>query len=243
MDNQLVGEHALITGAAQGIGQSILNAFKKAGASAEGLDLQPGATDHTLDLAQTDRIADFVNALPACPTILVNAAGICLTRSFFEVDLVGFQKTLAVNLLASFALMQAVAKRLVAEKKPGVFLNIASNSAFLPKLEQLDYGASKAAVVSMTRSAAAILGPHGIRINAIAPGIIDTPLTQSIAETRGKIRGVSPADTLAPVLQTLPLGRMGQPNEVASLAVFLCSPQSQFITGQCYIIDGGQIMR
>lgn len=232
-----------MTGAAQGIGLAILEEFRSHGAIVEGLDRQPGVTDHTIDLAETSTLARFINELPECPEILVNAAGICLTRRFFEIDLASFERTLQVNVIAAFALAQAVAKRLVDEGKSGVILNIASNSGFIPKLEQLDYGASKAAMISMTRSAALSLGPSGIRVNAIAPGVIDTPLTQSIAAQRAKIRGVDPAETLRPVLESLPLRRMGTVQEIAALATFLASDEASFITGQTYVADGGQIMR
>ena len=113
----------------------------------------------------------------------------------------------------------------------------------MPKLEQLDYGASKAALISVTRSSALSLGPHGIRVNAIAPGVIDTPLTQSIANQRAEIRGVTPEQTLQPVLDSLPLRRMGTPEEIARLAIFLASDQASFITGQTSVADGGQLMR
>jgi D-sorbitol dehydrogenase (acceptor) len=139
--------------------------------------------------------------------------------------------------------MQATAARLIREGRTGCIINIASNSGFVPKLEQADYGASKAALVSLTRSAALSLGPNGIRVNAIAPGIIDTPLTQSIAVQRGEVRGVAPEETLRPVIANLPLGRMGQPEEIAQMAVFLASARAAYITGQTILVDGGQWMR
>jgi D-sorbitol dehydrogenase (acceptor) len=207
-----------------------------------GVDRQEGVTNFTLDLADIDSLAGFVKDLPICPDILVNSAGICLTRPFFDVDLAGFERTFRINVLASFALMQAVSARLISESRTGAIINLASNSGFMPKLEQLDYGASKAAVISMTRSAALSLGPSGIRVNAIAPGVIDTPLTQSIAQQRSEIRGVSPEETLRPILESLPLRRMGTPEDIANLAVFLASDEASFVTGQTYIADGGQWM-
>jgi len=239
----LAGRNVLVTGAAQGIGLAIAEAMAAEGAKVATLDRQAGKCDYTVDLSETEGLAAFVEGLPVTPDVLVNAAGICLTRPFFEVDLAGFESTLRVNVLGAFALMQGVAWRLIAESKPGVILNIASNSGFMPKLEQLDYGASKAAMISMTRSAATSLGPHGIRVNAIAPGVIDTPLTHAIASQRAEIRGVKPEETLQPVLDGLPLRRMGKPEEVAQLAVFLASDNASYITGQTYLVDGGQWMR
>jgi NAD(P)-dependent dehydrogenase (short-subunit alcohol dehydrogenase family) len=115
---------------------------------------------------------------------LVNAAGICLTRPFFDVEQPGFSRMHTINVQAPLALMQAVGARLINEGRTGSFVNITSNSAFMPKLEQLDYAATKAALISITKSAAISLGPHGIRVNAVAPGITNTPLTQGIANQR-----------------------------------------------------------
>lgn len=243
MGDRLKGRAALVTGSAQGIGAAILKAFRDEGAAVTGLDRVAHLGAVVYDLAETDGIAELVDSLHECPQVLVNAAGVCLTRTFFEIDLQSFERTFAINVVAAFALSQAVAKRLVREGKTGVILNIASNSGFVPKLEQLDYGASKAALISITRSSALALGPSGIRVNAVAPGVIDTPLTQAIAAQRARIREVSPEETLQPVLKSLPLGRMGTPEEVASLAVFLASDEAAFITGQTYVVDGGQIMR
>lgn len=242
MANRLAGKTALVTGAAQGIGAAITTLFREEGATVWGVDRTAGATDFTFDLNNLDEIDNFLLALPGTPDILVNCAGIVLTRPFFEVEKEGFERTFRINVLASFLLMQAVAKSLVGQNRGGSLINLASNSGLMPKLEQLDYGASKAAVISMTRSAALSLGPNGIRVNAIAPGVIDTPMTQSIAKMRSEIRGVPPEETLRPVVESLPLRRMGTADEVAQVALFLASDESSFVTGQVYVVDGGQWM-
>lgn len=242
MADRLAGKTALVTGAAQGIGAAIVELFQQEGATVWGVDRTPGATDFTLDLEKIDEIPDFMRALPSTPDILVNCAGICLTRPFFEIEAAGFEKTFRINVTASFVLMQELAKQLVEKDRTGSIVNMASNSGLMPKLEQLDYGASKAAVISMTRSAALSLGPKGIRVNAIAPGVIDTPLTQSIAKQRSEIRGVPPEETLRPVVESLPLRRMGTAEEVAQVTLFLASDDSSFVTGQVYLVDGGQWM-
>lgn len=232
----------MVTGAGQGIGAAIVSLFREEGATVWGVDRTPGATDFTLDLEKIDEIPSFVEALPTIPDILVNCAGVCFTRKFFEIDAASFEKTFRVNVTASFLLMQEIAKRLIEEDRSGSFVNMASNSGLMPKLEQLDYGASKAAMISMTRSAALSLGPNGIRVNAVAPGVIDTPLTQSIAKQRSEIRGVPPEETLRPVVESLPLRRMGTADEVAQVTLFLASDDSSFVTGQTYLVDGGQWM-
>lgn len=242
MANRLDGKVALVTGAASGIGSAISDLYKSEGAKVYGVDRTPGATDFTFDLSEIDRIDDFVRALPEIPDILVNCAGIVLTRPFFDIELEGFERTFRINVTASFALMQSVAKHLVEQGRPGSIINLASNSGLMPKLEQLDYGASKAAVISMSRSAALSLGPKKIRVNSIAPGVIDTPMTQAIAKMRSEIRGVPPEETLRPVVESLPLKRMGSAEEVAQVALFLGSDESSFVTGQVYVVDGGQWM-
>lgn len=233
---------ALVTGAAQGIGKAIADKLRQDGHQVIGVDRQAGV-EAQLDLTDLEGIPAFIDQLPECPQILVNAAGICLTRPFFEVEQPGFAKMQTINVQAPLVLMQSVAARLVKEGKSGSFVNITSNSAFMPKLEQLDYAATKAALISITKSAALSLGPHGIRVNAVAPGITNTPLTQGIAQQRADIRGVSPEETLAPVVNALPLKRMAEPHEIAEVIAFLASDAASYVTGQTYVVDGGQWMR
>ena len=232
---------ALVTGAAQGIGQAIADQLRSDGHQVIGVDRQSGV-EAQLDLMNLDAIPTFINQLAECPQILVNAAGICLTRPFFDVEQPGFSRMHTINVQAPLALMQAVGARLINEGRTGSFVNITSNSAFMPKLEQLDYAATKAALISITKSAALSLGPHGIRVNAVAPGITNTPLTQGIAKQRAEIRGVSPEETLVPVVASLPLKRMAEPNEIAQVVAFLASDAASYITGQTYVVDGGQYM-
>lgn len=243
MGNSLEGKVALVTGAAQGIGAAVVDSLREGGATVYGVDRQPGSTDFELDLSQIDSIAPFIDSLDQTPNLLVQCAGICLTRPFNDIDLQSFDLSLKINLLAPFAMIQSLSRRLIAEGKSGSFVNLASISSFLPKLEQLDYGVTKAGIVSMTRSSALSLAPHNIRVNAVAPGIIDTPMTQANAERRSKVRGVSVEEAIQPLLEVTPMKRMGSPAEVAQLIRFLCSDDSSYITGQTIVIDGGQLMR
>lgn len=243
MANRLSGEVAFVTGCAQGIGLAVAEKFSGEGCKVIGVDRTDRGQAIIADLSELESLAGLIDQQDLTPTVLVNCAGVCFTRGFFDIDIASAQKTLTVNVMAPLVLMQAFAARLKREGKTGLIVNVASNSGFMPKLEQMDYGASKAALISMTRSAALSLGPLGIRVNAVAPGVIDTPLTQSIALQRSEIRGVSPEETLKPVLGTLPLGRMGTAEEVADIALFLASSEAKYVTGQTFLVDGGQVMR
>lgn len=243
MANALADQVALITGCAQGIGLAIVDRFRLEGCTVIGVDRVDAGQEVVADLADVDSLGAMVAGLAVTPTLLVNCAGVCFTRPFFDIDMASARTTMTVNILAPLALMQAFALRLKTEGRSGAIINISSNSGYMPKLEQLDYGASKAALMSMTKSAALSLAPLGIRVNAIAPGVIDTPLTQSIAKQRSEIRGVPPEETLKPVLGTLPMGRMGTADEVANIALFLASSEASYVTGQTILVDGGQYMR
>lgn len=238
----LEGKRALVTGAAQGIGFAISARLESEGAKVTSVDVKNCSIGRCLqwDLSQIEELPNLLDQAGDLE-ILVNCAGICVTEPMLDSELATWEKTFRLNAFAPFFLIQALARRCAG--RPAVALNVASVSGFLPKAEQTAYGASKAALISVTRSAAATLGPLGIRVNAIAPGVINTPLTDQIAERRGAIRGVSPEDTLMPILEALPLRRIGEPEEVAELALFLVSDASSYITGQTFSVDGGSLMR
>lgn len=247
---RLEGQTALVTGAGQGIGHSIAEAFEREGAEVVALDrneeLISAYRHHILvdlaDLNRTQALIEEATALAGPIDILVNAAGICKTQPLLSTTLEDCKRTFDVNFFSPFILSQC-AGQIMADRGHGVILNITSISAFLGKPDQADYGATKAALVSLTRSLAAALGPRGVRANAIAPGVIDTPLTQSIAAMRGQLKGISPEETLRPTIETIPLRRIGDAGEVADLAVFLASKEASYISGQTIDVCGGFLMR
>lgn len=255
---RLANRVAIVTGAAQGIGAAISTAFAQEGAIIAAVDLNKdgladfleglpgkGHAAYPFDISNTSEIAGLVDRVEAeiGPIgILVNCAGICPTRPLLDADEAIWRKVFDINVHGPFFMLQAVAKRML-PRKYGSIINMASISSFLPKAEQADYGASKAAIVSITRSAALVLGPHGIRVNAIAPGLVNTPMTRSNAEARAKIRGCEPMDTLQPMIDTTALKRIGQPEEMAAMALFLASDEAGYVTGQTIDVCGGILMR
>lgn len=252
---KLAGRVAVVTGGAQGIGLAIARRFVREGSRVAVVDRNEmavgklSAAERELglvaDLGDSEARKSIVAAVSADLgpiDVLVNCHGICLTESMMDVSEEGWQRTHDVNAGSTFFLIQEVARGMIPRAK-GAIVNLASNSAFLPKTEQIAYAASKAAIVSLTRSTAAALGPHGIRVNAIAPGVIPTPMTEGIAEARAQIRGRTKEEMLEMFAPQTALRRLGTPDEVANAALFLVSDEASYITGQTLEVCGGLLMR
>lgn len=245
---------AIVTGAAQGIGAAIARRLAADGYKVAVCDVQStepiakeiSGTAFHLDVTVSGGHEFFVEQVIAEMgpiSALVNAAGLCLTQRIDAITPESWERTMAVNVIGPFFLLRACAEAMKANCHAGSIVNIASVSGFLPKMEQLEYGASKAALVSMTRSTALIYGPAGIRINAIAPGVIETPMTRANAERRANIRDVTPEEALAPLIAQIPLGRIGLAEEVAAATSFLVSDQASYVNGQTLDVCGGSLMR
>jgi 3-oxoacyl-[acyl-carrier protein] reductase len=166
------------------------------------------------------------------PDVLVNNAGVFPRVTFLEMREADWDHVLDVNLKGSFLCAQAAARAMVAAGRRGAIVNI-SSSAIRGQPLGVHYSASKAGVVGMTRAMALALAPHGIRVNAIAPGLTDT------AQPR---HGHS-EDEIRAMAATVPLGRIGQPDDIARVAVFLASDEARWVTGQTLHVNGGQYLR
>lgn len=227
------GKRALVTGAGRGIGQAIALKLKQEGAEVTNMDLLPSEFCHynlLFDLSQPQNLTHLLAQLDF--DLVVHGAAICPTQSWEDSNAEIWQKVMAINVIAPAEITRLLAKGMM-ERKSGRILALASVSSFLPKPDQIEYGASKAALVSLVRTWAAVLGPYQICVNGLAPGLIDSPLTEEIAALRGA----------APQAEKVPLGRLGTMEEVADAALWLLSDEAKYINGQIIGIDGGFLMR
>jgi dehydrogenase/reductase SDR family protein 4 len=241
---RLAGRRALVTGASRGIGRAIAAAFVREGATvvlasrkqetldAVAAELGPRAIPvacHVGRAADLDALAGRAGPVD----ILVNnaatniAQGPCLT--FTEAQ---FDKMVEVNLKSAFGLTQRLAPGMC-ERGRGVILNIASVSGIKPQFESLLYSMTKAALIMMTKSYALELGPRGVRVNAIAPGLIQTQLSEYFWKD---------GEREAFPYHRQPIRHLGQPEEIAGLAVFLASDEASYVTGAVYVADGGALL-
>ena len=260
MAEQLVATHALITGAGGGIGLAVTKAYLEAGASCSAADIAaaPSAELQALmarhpqklhyigaDVAKADGVATMVAAARArfgTITVLFNNAAVFDLAPLLEANEASYQRIFDVNVKGMFFTMQAVLKQMVADGAKGSVINLASQAGRRGEALVAHYCASKAAVISYTQSAALAMAPHGIRVNGISPGVVDTPMWVHVDALFAKAEGLQPGEKKKAVGLAVPLGRMGLPEDIAGAAVFLASAASAYITAQTLNVDGGNVM-
>jgi D-sorbitol dehydrogenase (acceptor) len=245
----LTGKVALVTGAVGGIGAATAAHFAALGASVYATDIAD-----SFDGPATYRRFNLLDGgdLAACgewiaeikPDILFNNAAIFGMGSVLDGgDLAQLDLLFGVNVRGFYAVMQAAAKSMVAHKQRGSIINMASQAGHRGEALVAHYCATKAAVISYTQSAALALAPHGVRVNAISPGVIDTPMWASVDALFAKFEGKAIGQKKREVGEAVPLGYMGAPDDVARAAVFLACDQSAYMTAQTIGVDGGNVLR
>ena len=239
---------ALVTGAAQGIGKAIATRLAREGAHVALCDMneilaQQTATEiaalgvktisHKVNVTQekdaqacVDKVIDTFGRID----ILVNNAGITRDGLLIRMKEEDWDIVLAVNLRGTFNFTKAVAKSMM-KNRAGKIVNVASIIGLIGNAGQANYAASKAGVIGLTKSVAKELAPRNVNVNAVAPGFIDTAMTQEL-----------PEEVRKKMLELVPLGRMGTPQDVAEVVLFLCSDLAKYVTGQVITVDGGMVM-
>lgn len=245
----------LITGAASGIGEGIVAAFLAEGARVIGADLayrdavptEAGPRHWTARLDVTDRVAADelvaqIGAAIGTVDVVVTAAGTSTMGFAIETTEPDWDRNLDVNAKGSFFVAIAVARRLVAEGRTGRVIFISSQAGKNGYRGMAAYVASKHAVLGVTKTMAVELAPRGITVNAICPGIIETPMKHRERIEGGALRGMTAEEVAAEDRSQVPLGRTGTPQDVAGVALFLASDLAGYMTGQGLNVTGGMTM-
>ena len=247
----------LVTGATGGIGRSIVERFVAEGARVAVADvsrekaeevaaaLGNAAAGFGVDVTNNPSIcalvADTVARLGPID-VLINNAGIWDMEPFLDVTEEQYDRLFAVNVRGFFFMLQAVARHMVEAGRRGVIVNTASQAGRRGEAASPIYAATKATVISLSQSAALALIGKGIRVNAIAPGVVDTPMWAKVDATFVRQHGLRPGEKTEQVCSAIPYGRLADPREIAAAAVFLASEDAEYIIGQTLNVDGGNVL-
>lgn len=247
---RLEGKVAVVTGAGQGLGRAYALEFAKQGANVvvndvnmdnankvvkeiEGMGRKAIAVKAGVDSREeAQNLIDTAIEKFGKVDILVNNAGITRTAMLHRMTKEEWDQVISVNLTGVFNCIRAVAPHMM-ERKYGKIVNVTSVAGVRGTMGQINYGAAKAGVIGLTKSAARELAKYGINVNAVAPGVIETAMTEVI-RTNPKFR--------EKFISEIPLGRFGQPEDVALVAAFLASDDARYVTGQVLMVDGGIVM-
>lgn len=257
---RFAGQVAVVTGAGQGIGRRVAERLFAEGATVAAWDYD-GEAVHTVateltasaeagqravglrcdvasELEVDAALAQTVDAV-GHPTIVVTAAGISRIAPFLEAEVDEFRRILAVNLTGTFLTIQRCARDMVASGTRGRIVGFSSVAGRGPRAEAAAYAASKAGVISVVRSAAVALARDGINVNAVCPGVVESPMTHENARGRAEALGITAEEALARLVDRIPLGRMQTADDVADVVLFLCSDAAGYVTGQAINACGG----
>jgi NAD(P)-dependent dehydrogenase (short-subunit alcohol dehydrogenase family) len=269
MDSLFTGKVAVVTGSGQGIGKAVALRLARDGAeviaadingetarqtAAELLALGRRALAMTVNVASPAEIESMVDRAVAGfgrIDFLANAAGVAQTKPFLELTEEDWDRIVATNLKGTVFCMQAVGRQMVrqvpqevlaqgrAERSYGKIVNFSSISGRRGRSVQMAYAASKAAIISVTQSAALAFSAYNINVNAVCPGVIPTPMWEQIDRDRARLMDARPGEAMKAFIEKVPLQRAGSPQDVAGAVAFLCSSDADYITGQTLNVDGG----
>lgn len=247
---------AVVTGAAQGIGRAIAHRLSQDGFAIAIVDINADALDgvkkeieerggHALALkADLTKLEDIQNVITQSAewgqlSVLVNNAGRVLISPFLEITEKEWDAIMTLNLKTVFFAIQFAVRHM---HDGGRIINLSSISGRSGRSDQAHYAAAKCGVISLTQSAALSFASQGVTVNAVCPGVVDTPMTTGIHEIRASALGITPEESLARMIAKIPLGRLEKTEDVAGAVSFLCSPDAAYITGQALNVCGGMEM-
>lgn len=250
----LAGKIAVVTGAGSGIGRQVATDLAKAGATVFAVDKNIAGWAETCgpypermfllsgdvtSMASVQHAVDAVWKKHQGLDILINCAGVYSMQMMIDVTEAEYDKMLSINLKGLFFCSQAAARYMIEAGRGGAIVNIASAAGRRPSVGSIVYSASKAGVISMTQGMAQELAPHQIRVNAIAPGAVQTPMWDAVKLAYGKDHVESEPTIEQSLLAATPLGRLCSPQDCSDAVHYFCTDQSAFITGQTLNVDGG----
>lgn len=269
MEQRLLGKVAIVTGAGQGIGKGVALRLAREGADVVAADINLAQADQTaqeisglqrqalayhIDLAKIAGIqlmVDYVVETFGHIDILVNNAGVVQSKPFLDVTEADWDRVIAINQKSVVFCIQAVAKHMIAqvpedvkvagkaERSYGKIVNFSSISGRRGRPLQVHYAASKAAIISITQSVALALTQYGINVNAVSPSVVPTPMWEQNDLEKSRIFGTPPGQAMQDMIAKIPLKRAGTVEDIAGAVAFLCSSDSDYITGQTLNVDGG----